>query len=297
MSRIGIDLGGTKTEAVLIDSKGHIALRRRVSTPRKQGYEAIIASISRLVLDIEQESGLSCRVGIGTPGALSVHTGLIRNSNTRCLNGRPLLSDLEQALQRKLRLANDANCFVVSEAMDGAARDYDCVFGVILGTGVGGGIVMNGKLHTGHMNIAGEWGHNILLAGGPACYCGRHGCVETYLSGPGMSQDYHASGGRPDTAPQKIVDLAERGDPLASKTIERYLQHFGMAMAAVVNILDPDAIVLGGGMSNIELLYRRGADAVHRHVFNDYFDTPILRNAHGDSSGVLGAANLWAAGE
>ncbi|HBE91115.1 MAG TPA: fructokinase [Gammaproteobacteria bacterium] len=297
MNRIGIDLGGTKTEAVILDNQDRILARQRVSTPQAEGYEAVLDTIHTLVRQLETESGSRCSIGIGTPGAISAHSGLMRNSNTVCLNGKPLLEDFVNRLNRPIRLANDANCFALSESRNGAAREYASCFGIIMGTGVGGGIVINDRLHAGVMHIGGEWGHNLLEENGPPCYCGRKGCVETLLSGPGLSRDHHQNGGEANADPATIVRLAESGDAIAMATVERFLARFGRAVAAVINILDPHAIVLGGGMSNIDLLYTRGREMIEPHVFSDYFSTPVLRNEHGDSSGVLGAAQLWEPGE
>jgi fructokinase len=322
MYRIGLDLGGTKTEGVVMDAGGGILLRERRPTPAAQGYEAILENIRTLVADLERHVGRSCRVGIGTPGAISTRTGCLKNSNTVCLNGKPIKQDLERLLEREIRIANDANCFALSEALDGAARDEPVVFGVIVGTGVGGGIVVNGQLVEGLQHIAGEWGHNVLEPDGPPCYCGKRGCVETFLSGPGLARDYAASTGRagvaarnsgePELDAQRIVERAAAGDALAEAAMQRYLERFGRALATVVNILDPHAIVLGGGMSNIARLYTEGREQLARHVFaahgcanaagdrmsgaaNDELRTRLLPNAHGDSSGVRGAAQLWPA--
>lgn len=286
--RIGIDLGGTKTEGIVMAADGAILARERRPTPAAAGYDAILANIADLVAQLERQAGKPCRVGIGTPGALS-QTGLLKNSNTVCLNGRPLLRDLERTLARPVRLANDANCFALSEAQDGAAHGYGVVFGVIMGTGVGGGVVFHGRLHEGPQRIAGEWGHNVLELDGPPCYCGRRGCVETLISGPGLARDF----GR-DATPTDIVARAAAGEPQAQATLARFMDRFGRALATVVNILDPDCIVLGGGLSNIADLYTDGRAAVARHVFNnEAFATPIVPNVHGDSSGVRGAAQLW----
>ena len=292
MLRIGIDLGGTKTEGVLIDAAGAIVARERRPTPAALGYEAILANVVELVTRLERDAGELCRVGVGTPGSISSRTGLLKNSNTTCLNGTPIQQDLERRLGRPIRVENDANCFALSEAQDGAGRGRDVVYGVILGTGVGGGIVVHGRLVSGHQHIAGEWGHNMLEAGGPPCYCGKHGCVETFLSGPGLARDYAAHGGAP-LAAADIVARAAAGDALARATLDRYLDRFGRALSVVVNILDPDVFVLGGGMSNIDALYTDGRERLTRHVFNDELRTEIARNQHGDSSGVLGAAHLW----
>ena len=291
--RIGIDLGGTKIEGVVLNRNGHELLRKRVDTRQAEGYRAILRSIAELVAQLEAEAGQSCTVGIGTPGAVSAVTGLMKNANTVCLNGQSLLEDLQALLDRPLRIANDANCFALSEALDGAGKGYDVVFGVIMGTGVGGGIVFNGQLHQGHQHIGGEWGHNILEWGGPDCYCGQRGCVETLISGPGLAADYHRDGGNPALSVHDIVALAEQGDAAAEAAMRRFLDRFGRALAMVVNILDPDAIVLGGGLSNIGGLYTEGRDKVAHYVFNDQLITPILKNHHGDSSGVRGAAQLW----
>jgi fructokinase len=295
--RIGVDLGGTKTEAVVMDRSGRIRLRQRRATPQDQGYDAILDTIRHLVLELERLTGQSCRVGIGTPGAVSARSGLMKNSNTVCLNGRPLRMDLEAALDRPIRLANDANCFALSEALDGAGRHHATVFGVILGTGVGGGIVIHGQLLEGLQHIAGEWGHNVLEPDGPACYCGRQGCVETLISGPALENDYARHGGAARVDVQEIVLRATAGEHAAEAALQRYFARFGRALATVINILDPHAIVLGGGLSNLQRLYRDGVEQVRRHVFNDEFHTPILPNVHGDSSGVRGAAQLWGAQE
>ena len=297
MLRIGIDLGGTKTEGIVMDDDGNILARDRRPTPQADGYEAILHNVRALVLDLGEKAGQPCRVGIGTPGALSARTGCLKNSNTVCLNGKPIKEDLERILARPIRLANDANCFALSEALDGAGRDYGVVFGVILGTGVGGGIVFHGKLHAGPQHIAGEWGHNVLEADGPPCYCGKRGCVETFLSGPGLVRDYAARGGDPAHSTHAIVARAAEGDARAEAALQRYLDRFGRALAAVINILDPDAVVLGGGMSNIARLYTEGRARVEHQVFNDELRTRILPHVHGDSSGVRGAAQLWSPAE
>lgn len=293
MLRIGIDLGGTKTEGIAMDEAGKILLRERLPTPQAEGYDAILQNIYTLVRDLEKKTGQTCHVGIGTPGAISARTGRLKNSNTVCLNNRPIRADLEKILGRPMRIANDANCFALSEALDGAGKNHGVVFGVILGTGVGGGIVFHGKLHEGPQHIGGEWGHNILEPDGPPCYCGKRGCVETFLSGPGLARDYAAHGGDDTLAAKDIVLLAEKGNSRAEAALQRYLERFGRALSVVINILDPDAIVLGGGMSNIARLYTDGRHSVARHVFNDELRTKILPHVHGDSSGVRGAAQLW----
>ena len=295
MLRIGIDLGGTKTEGIVMNEAGKMLYCERLPTPQAEGYDAILKNIHALVFDLEKKAGQSCHVGIGTPGAISTRTGCLKNSNTVCLNGKPLKYDLEKILARPIRVANDANCFALSEALDGAGQGASVVFGVIMGTGVGGGIVFHGKSHEGLQHIAGEWGHNLLEANGPPCYCGKHGCVETYLSGPGLARDYAAHGGDPSLDAKNIVARAAQGDARAEAAMQRYLDRFGRALSTVINILDPDVVVLGGGMSNITRLCTDGREHVARYVFNDELRTRILPHVHGDSSGVRGAAQLWPA--
>jgi len=297
MLRIGIDLGGTKTEGIVMDASGQILIRERQPTPQADGYEAILATIRDLALDLERRAGTRCTVGIGMPGAISTKTGFLKNSNTACLNGKSVKRDIEKLLAREIRIANDANCFALSEALDGAGQGYGVVFGVILGTGVGGGIVFNGRLHEGAQHIAGEWGHNVLEPDGPPCYCGKRGCVETFLSGPGLARDTRQHGGDTAWDARAIDETAARGDPLARAAMQRYLERFGRALSVVVNILDPDAIVLGGGLSNMARLYTDGREYLELYSFNDELRTAILPHRHGDSSGVRGAARLWPAGE
>ena len=282
--RIGVDLGGTKIEAIVLDGPREV-LRRRVATPRGD-YAATIAAVAALV----SEAGHGT-VGVGSPGALSRVTGLVKNANSTWLIGKPLKDDLERALGREVRLENDANCFVLSEAVDGAGKGAGVVFGVILGTGVGGGIVAHGRLLTGPNAIAGEWGHNPLPAPTaqdlplPACYCGRAGCIETYLSGPGLSREHEALTG------SRLG--AEEIASLQGESLRRYEERLARALASVINVLDPDVIVLGGGMSNVERLYTEVPHLWSRYVFSDQVATRLVRNAHGDSSGVRGAAWLW----
>jgi fructokinase len=298
--RIGIDLGGTKIECAALDPGGSIIYRRRVATPRHD-YAATLATVSRLVSDCEHETGRTGSVGIGHPGATSPATGLIKNANSTWLNNRPLREDLERLLGRPLRLANDANCFALSEASDGAGTGAPVVFGVIIGTGTGGGVVVDGKILTGPNAIAGEWGHNPLPwpkpeeLPGPACYCGRSGCIETFLSGPGLARDHAANSPPPGTlldAPA-VAALAQEGDPVAGAAIGRYLERMSRALATVINLLDPDVIVLGGGMSNLERLYEDVPRLWGNWTFSDRVDTQLRRAMHGDSSGVRGAAWLW----
>jgi fructokinase len=276
-----------------MDARGGILDRERRPTPQADGYEAVLDSVVTLTRDLEARVGQPCTVGIGTPGAISTRTGCLKNSNTVCLNGRPVKQDLEQRLAREVRIANDANCFALSEALDGAGQGAPVVFGVILGTGVGGGIVVNGQLIEGLQHIAGEWGHNVLEVDGPPCYCGKRGCVETFLSGPGLAHDFAAHGGEPALDARTIIARANGDDTRAELAVQRYLERFGRALSVVTNILDPDVIVLGGGMSNLARLYTEGREHLARYVFNDELQSRILPNVHGDSSGVRGAAQLW----
>jgi fructokinase len=299
--RIGVDLGGTKIEAIALDRDGCERARRRVPTPRDR-YAATLAAITTLVEGLEREGGEPARVGIGMPGALSPATGLVKNANSVWLNGRSLREDLERLLHRPLRFANDANCFALSEARDGAGAGARVVFGVILGTGTGGGIAVDGRVLTGPNAIAGEWGHNPLpwpRAGewpGAACYCGRTGCVETFLSGPGIARDHReATGEALDAA--TIAARAAGGDERCGATLARHEERLTRALAAVVNLLDPDVIVLGGGLSNLTRLYERVPERWGAWVFSDRVDTPLRPPRHGDSSGVRGAAWLWDAAE
>jgi fructokinase len=294
--RIGIDMGGTKIEAIAIDADGRERFRKRVRSPRGD-YPGTIEAIAALVADVEGALG-PATVGIGMPGTISPATGLVKNANSTWLNGQRLADDLVARLQRPVRLANDANCFALSEAADGAAAGARIVFGVIIGTGTGGGVVVNGQVLVGANAVAGEWGHNPMPWPqadewpGPACYCGRTGCIETFLSGPGLASDYGRAGGERLDA----VSIAQRacaGDDLAAATLARYERRLARALAAVINVLDPDVIVLGGGVSNIDRLYTRVPALWGKYVFSDRVDTRLARAVHGDSSGVRGAAWLW----
>lgn len=296
--RIGVDLGGTKIEAVALDGGGREAARHRVATPRGD-YDATLGAVAGLVALLEREAG--CRgatVGVGIPGVVSPASGLVKNANSTWLIGRPLDRDLAAVLDRPVRLANDANCFALSEAIDGAGAGARVVFGVILGTGVGGGIVVDGRLVEGVNHVAGEWGHNPLpwpAAGewpGPPCYCGRTGCIETFLSGPGLARDHQRVAGTHLDA-MRIAALARGGDAAADRTLDRHAERLARALAGVINILDPDAIVLGGGLSNLERPYRAVPALWARHVFSDGVATRLVRARHGDASGVRGAAWLW----
>jgi fructokinase len=298
--RIGVDLGGTKIEAIALDPGGKLRVRRRVATPRHD-YAGCLEAIAQLVRDVERETGLACLpVGVGMPGAISPATGRVKNANSVWLNGRELPRDLEAHLERPVRVANDANCFALSEATDGAGRGAESVFGVIVGTGTGGGVVIRGELLEGANAIAGEWGHNPLPwpapdeLPGPECYCGKRGCVETFLSGPGLQLDYEArTGVRAD--PTWIASRAEAGDAAAEASLARYEDRMARCLAMVVNLLDPDRIVLGGGLSNLFRLYPNVAARLPDYVFSDRVETPILPPRHGDSSGARGAAWLWPA--
>jgi fructokinase len=295
--RIGIDLGGTKIEGIVIDDEGVERQRLRVATPRGD-YLAILKAIGSLVAEIELRQGRKGTVGVGIPGAISPATGLVKNANSTELIGHPLDQDLGRLLGREIRVANDANCFALSEATDGAGAGAAVVFGVILGTGVGGGIVVDGRALTGPHAITGEWGHNPLPwprddeRPGPACYCGQNGCIETFLAGPGISRD-HEQRTRQSLPAADIAARADRGEAEALATMLRYEDRLARALATVVNLLDPDIIVLGGGVSNIGRLYRELPARLPQHVFSDKVSTPIVSAKHGDSSGVRGAAWLW----
>lgn len=297
MIRLGIDLGGTKTEIIALDEQRNELLRRREPTPA-DNYDATLALIARLVREAEIAIGKRGSVGIGTPGALSPATQRVRNSNSTCLNGRPLKEDLERLIGREIRIANDANCFALSEAVDGAARSASIAFGVILGTGVGGGIVVNGHVLGGVNAIGGEWGHNALPwpeaseLPGPPCYCGKKGCIETFLSGPGLARDHEALSGE-KLAADEIAKRALTGDAAASETMTRYETRVARALSSVINVLDPHVIVLGGGLSNIERLYANVPKLWTPWIFSDVVRTKLVPNYHGDSSGVRGAALLW----
>lgn len=291
--RLGVDLGGTKIEVLALSDTGEALLRRRTPTP-KGDYPATLAAITRLVQEAEAELGQQGSVGIGIPGTLVGHTGLVKNANSTCLIGQPLQQDLEARLQRPLRLANDANCFALSEAVDGAAAGARAVFGVILGTGVGGGVVLDGKVWGGVNGIAGEWGHNPLPGAmdGPPCYCGRRSCNETWLSGPALAADHQRQTGQ-SLNPEAIVAGAQAGDQDCEATLVRYETRLARALGGVINLFDPEVIVLGGGLSRIERLYQRVPELWGAYVFSDTVCTRLVPPRHGDSSGVRGAAWLW----
>ena len=295
--RIGVDLGGSKIEAAALAPDGALRAGRRIATPAGD-YAGTIAAIAGLVRAVEAEIGAAAPVGVGMPGAIVAATGLVKNANSTWLNGRPFPRDVEASLARPVRFANDANCFALSEASDGAAAGCGTVFGVILGTGVGGGLVVDGRLLVGANAIAGEWGHNPLPAPrpdelpGPLCYCGRRGCIETFLSGPGLAADHRRHTGLALAGPD-IVDAAAAGEPAARATLGRYADRLARALAAVVNIVDPDAIVLGGGLSALGFLYDEVPRRWARHIMSDPIVTRLLPPRHGDASGLRGAAWLW----
>ena len=287
MYKVGVDLGGTKIESVLLDDGLDVLKRKRIPTPQND-YQKILNSISSLVLDVS-ENVSDFSLGICTPGAISKQTGLIKNSNTQCLIGKPLKEDLENQIGKKISMENDANCFAMAEATMGVAREYDVVLGVILGTGVGGGIVIDKKLHSGRTNIAGEWGHHTLHRNGNLCYCGKTGCVETYISGPSLEHQWTKLTGKSQRLPEILSNI---DNEIGKKWKDDFLENFGYGLANVIDILDPDAIVLGGGLSNIDFLYLEGKESVYDKVFSDLVDTPILKNKLGDSAGVFGACML-----
>ncbi len=295
--RIGVDVGGTKIEAAGLNPDGLIRDRRRIPTPTGS-YTGTVQAIVNLVREIERELGEEGTVGVGIPGVVSADTGLVKNANSTWLNHHPLDRDLAAALGRPVKVANDANCFALSEAVDGAGADAEVVLGVILGTGVGAGVVVRRRPLMGANGIAGEWGHNPLPAPepdelpGPDCYCGRQGCIETFLCGPALSRQYQAATGKSLPA-LEVVQLAEQGDPVASDLLERYADRLARGLAGVINILDPQVIVLGGGLSNIRLLYREVPRLWSSHVFSDQVHTKLAPAIHGDSGGVRGAAWLW----
>jgi fructokinase len=295
--RIGIDLGGTKIAAVLLSDDGRAVWKARAPTPRDD-YAATVEAIAEMVLEGEREAGTPCTVGVGIPGAVSPSTGLVKNANSTWLNGRPLREDLGRRLERRVRLANDANCLAVSESVDGAAAGATIVFGVILGTGTGGGLVVRGEIITGANAIAGEWGHNPLPWPspdewpGPACYCGRRGCIETFLSGPGLAADYLRRGGD-DVVSEAVVERAAAGEPLAAETMAAWEARLARSLATIINTLDPDVIVVGGGLSRIDRIYDEVPRQWGRWVFSDHVVTRLVPARFGDASGVRGAAWLW----
>jgi len=287
--KIGIDLGGTKIEGILLDEKYDTIQRKRIETHQENGYDSIVKSIISLVNELKGKTSEEITVGMCTPGVTNTNSGLIKNSNTQCLIGMPLKNDIENMLGCEITMENDANCFALSESVLGSAKGYDVVFGVIMGTGVGGGIVINETLHKGRTNIAGEWGHHTLHPNGNECYCGKQGCVETYISGPALEKRWLEITGKKEPLQSVVQDFS---DEKAKQWKEEFLENFGISLANVIDILDPDVIVLGGGVSNIPFLYDEGKEAVYDKVFSDSVDTPILKNSLGDSAGVFGACMI-----
>ncbi len=289
MNRIGIDLGGTKIEGILTDENYKTITRKRIPTNQEEGYNSILESIKNLILKLVEESNDKVSIGVCTPGALSLSSGLIKNSNTQCLIGKDLKNDLKNILHYNVSIENDANCFALAEAKLGAGKNSNLVFGVIMGTGVGGGIIIDGKIHHGRTNIAGEWGHHCLHPEGNICYCGNKGCVETYISGPALEKKWSNLTNQNQLLPE-IIKSSDNPNFLNWK--RSFLDDFGLSLANVIDILDPDMIILGGGVSNIDFLYDEGKNSIYEKVFSDIVDTPITKNELGDSAGVFGACML-----
>ena len=292
MNRIGIDLGGTKIEGILLSNDNKIIERKRILTRQEKGYEFIIDRVVQLINNMKSISKKECQIGICTPGSLDMKTGILKNSNTICLIGKPIKEDLENKLNCSIAIDNDANCFAMAEALLGSGKNYDIIFGVIMGTGVGGGLVFNREIHHGRLFIAGEWGHQILYPNGRECYCTKKGCVETYLSGPALEKEWKKNSN--ESLPlEKIIELYDtQPNNHYVKWKNEFLSNFAIALSNVINIIDPDVVVLGGGLSNIDFLYNEGISLIHSNIFSNKKDTPILPNALGDSAGVFGAALL-----
>lgn len=289
MNKIGIDLGGTKIEGILLDDNFNVIQRSRILTQQEKGYKSIINSIVCLIDELKIKSNDNVTIGVCAPGAISKKSGLIKNSNTQCLIGMPLKEDLTKALDQEISIENDANCFALAEATFGVAKNHNIVFGVIMGTGIGGGIIINGEIHRGRTLIAGEWGHHTLRIDGNKCYCGKLGCVETYISGPALEKRWTELTGKNESLPSIIINANHEK---WNQWKKEFLDNFGIGLANVIDILDPDVIVLGGGLSNISFLYDEGRNAVYNNVFSDLVETPILKNQLGDSAGVFGASLL-----
>ncbi|MBT3474902.1 MAG: ROK family protein [Thaumarchaeota archaeon] len=289
MKKIGIDLGGTKIEGILVDDNYKTITRKRIPTNQDNGYNSILESIKNLCMELMPESNENISIGVCTPGALSLNSGLIKNSNTQCLIGKDLQNDLKNILHHDISIENDANCFALAEANLGAGKDSNLVFGVIMGTGVGGGITINGKIHHGRNNIAGEWGHHCLHNDGNRCYCGNSGCVETYISGPSLEQNWSQLSGLNQSLPEILQNFNNQHFQNWKKS---FIDNFALSLSNVIDILDPDMIILGGGLSNIDFLYDEAKNAVYDKVFSDAVDTPIVKNLLGDSAGVFGACLL-----
>jgi fructokinase len=297
-NRWGIDLGGTKTECVVLDHSMNVITRKRIPTESEKGYQHILAQIKKLIDEVTSDLGEApTRVGFATPGASEPDTGLMKNCNTVCMNGQPMHADLEKKLGLPVKLANDANCFALAEALMGAGKNYpeaELVFGVIMGTGVGGGLVVHGKVINGRHGIAGEWGHNILEENGEPCYCGKAGCVEKVLSGTGLEHFYNKNNSTKIRLKEIVQRYHEGTDPQATATIERLLEYYGRAISTLINVLDPDLIIIGGGVGNIDLLYSEGYERIKKYIFNQgRVTTPVVKPVLGDSAGVFGAALLW----
>ena len=289
MKKIGIDLGGTKIEGILVDDNYKTITRKRIPTNQDNGYNSFLESIKNLCMELMPESNENISIGVCTPGALSLNSGLIKNSNTQCLIGKDLQNDLKNILHHDISIENDANCFALAEANLGAGKDSNLVFGVIMGTGVGGGITINGKIHHGRNNIAGEWGHHCLHNDGNRCYCGNSGCVETYISGPSLEQNWSQLSGLNQSLPEILQNFDNQHFQNWKKS---FIDNFALSLSNVIDILDPDMIILGGGLSNIDFLYDEAKNAVYDKVFSDAVDTPIVKNLLGDSAGVFGACLL-----
>lgn len=290
MLKIGIDLGGTKIEGIVLDETGREIFRKRIATESEYGYNHILRRIQKLYQELSNcINHVEHTLGIGTPGSISTRTGLLKNSNTVCLNGKPLKYDLEKKLGRKIVIQNDANCFAMAEALYGAGCNKEMVFGVIMGTGCGGGIVYKGQVWNGLQGISGEWGHTVMDLNGPLCYCGARGCIETFISGGGLQNRYFERYKQQLSLPE-IVEQYRQGDRNSTEFMSDFFKKFGRAMANLINILDPDIVVLGGGVSNIDELYTKGVQEVAKCIFNDVLETPIVKNKLGDSAGVIGAA-------
>jgi len=287
--KIGIDLGGTKIEGILLDEKYNTIQRKRIETHQENGYDSIVKSIISLINELKAKTNEEISVGICTPGVTNTNSGLIKNSNTKCLQEMPLKNDIENAFGYEIGMENDANCFALAEALLGSAKGHDVVFGVIMGTGVGGGIVINGNIHKGSTNIAGEWGHHVIRTDGNECFCGKQGCIETYISGPALENHWLELTGKKEQLQSIVQDLS--GEK-AEQWKKEFLENFGIGLANVINILDPDVIVLGGGVSNIPFLYDEGKNTVYDRVLGHFTKTPILKNSLGDSAGVFGACLL-----
>ena len=282
----------SKIEGILLSDTNKVIERKRIQTKQEEGYNSIINRIVKLITNIRSRSDKECQIGICTPGALDLETGILKNSNTTCLIGKSIKVDIENKLGCSIAIDNDANCFAMAEALLGAGKNYDIIFGVIMGTGVGGGLVLNRKIHHGRLFIAGEWGHQVLYPNGRDCYCGKKGCVETYLSGPALEKDWQKISNEYLPLEKIIESFENRSNNFYDKWKNKFLVNFGIALSNVINIIDPDIVILGGGLSNIDFLYDKGISLIQKNIFSNKKDTPILPNKLGDSAGVFGAALL-----